>query len=159
MITLNLLCFNFENTTNIYKLFYYYLSIMFKKNIKAISGHLILLFIISIIMTFFITFITDSFYGNDSELCKQINLDFTSCKKGNSISIEITSGSYIDYELIMNGDINHTKKIFSEKENSQIRLNTRDRIITIVPAIRENSELLKCKGKTKKINKEIIPKC
>ena len=127
---------------------------------KAIQAYILALLIISSIMAVLLVSVISIVYTPDHSNCEMVEIEIlNSCRDANIYKIEIMNNGDDVVRLNINGQ-DSIENILSPKTSKEFRINRRDgdRAV-IIPAISEGGILYLCRGKTERIQTEIIGIC
>ncbi len=126
---------------------------------KALAPHILAILLISIIMTFLISLVIDIIYEPDIKECQDLNLNLEICQtSANNYRIKANNFGTIDFSLDINKRENlDTLVLIGEQKLITIRETSKK--MQVYPIISKNGEEFTCKGKSERIDLNLIKKC
>ncbi len=159
MFYFNIVFYNFLKITNVYNI-YFLINIMLNSN-RALQGHIISLFLVSIIVGLLLSLTLTQIYGEDNQKCQEVLYEVKDiCKKDSSVEFNLKNDytSVLDFKINDKRDVLNYRLDSGEEKKLIVRMLDKN-VLVLVPIIKDAGKNFECSGKVKKINTEVLIKC
>lgn len=122
---------------------------------KAISSHLLILGISSLLLAMILTTTMSFTYGDEHQDCKNVDFDIENqCKESKKVNFEIVNNANKQLSVQVGN------KVFNiEGGSSKTGYQVTDQSKVVFMPIIEAGKVFECRGRVKKLNVEVLIKC